>query len=124
MARGAAGGGGAGMSPILLNRKLVLEEQQTVPDGAGGYATQWVALGALWAEVKMGIGRERYADPLTVSQVMHRVTVRAAPSDAPSRPRATQRFRDGNRVFQILAVSERDALGRYLICLTQEEAGA
>ena len=35
MARGAAGGGGAGMSPILLNRKLVLEEQQTVPDGAG-----------------------------------------------------------------------------------------
>jgi head-tail adaptor len=112
------------MSRVLLNRKLILEEQQTVPDGAGGYATHWVALGTVWAEVKMGAGRERYADPLTVSQVLHRVTVRAAPSDAPSRPRATQRFRDGNRVFRILAVSERDALGRYLICLAQEETGA
>ena len=30
-----------------LTRPMVLEEASTTPDGAGGYATSWTALGTL-----------------------------------------------------------------------------
>lgn len=107
-----------------LNRKLVLEEAQQVPDGAGGFSTTWSALGALWAEFKSGSGRETARDFLTLSVVPLKITVRAAPSGAPSRPRPDQRFREGTRIFRILAVSERDPAGRYLICHAREEVVA
>ena len=62
-----------------LNRKLVLEEAQRVADGAGGFALTWVAMGALWAAVDAGTGRERAGEFATLSQVTYRITVRAAP---------------------------------------------
>ena len=110
---------------VLLNRRLVLEEPQRVPDGAGGYSEMWVALGVLWGEVRHGTGREREAAGLfTVSSIPYRITVRAAPHGAPSRPRPDQRFRDGERIFRILAVTERDPEARYLECFAREEVAA
>jgi head-tail adaptor len=50
-----------------------------------------------------------------------RITVRGAPVGAEQRPRPDQRFRDGSRLFRILAVTERDAAGRYLLCFAREE---
>ena len=89
----------------VLNRKLVLEEAQHVPDGAGGFSESWVALGTLWAAVTAGSGTEaRWARLTRVSRTRHRIVVRAAAHGAPSRPRADQRFRDGARVFRILSV--------------------
>lgn len=108
-----------------LNRKLVLEEPQRVPDGSGGFNQVWVALGVLWAEVRAGTGREREAAGLfTVSTVPYRITVRNAPHGAPSRPRPEQRFREGDRVFRIVAVTERDPQGMYLECFAREEVAA
>lgn len=113
------------MSDITLNRKLVLEEPQRVSDGAGGFTEVWVALGVLWAEVRAGTGREREAAGLfTVSTVPYRITVRAAPPGAPSRPKPDQRFRDGERLFRIMAVTERDSRGMYLECFAREEVSA
>ncbi|MGB5837706.1 MAG: head-tail adaptor protein [Albidovulum sp.] len=104
-----------------LNRKLVLEEAQRLPDGAGGFTLVWLAIGVLWAAVDAGSGRERAGESVTVSTVGYRITVRAAPQGAPSRPRPEQRFRDGARVFLITAVSEADGPGHYLTCFAQEE---
>lgn len=113
------------MSKITLSRRLVLEEPQRTPDGAGGYTEVWVALGVLWADVRAGTGRERDAAGLfTVSSVPFRITVRGAPLGAPSRPRPDQRFRDGARVFRIMAVTERDSRGQYLECFAREEVTA
>lgn len=113
------------MKQVALTRKLILEEAQRTPDGAGGYSEVWVALGALWGDVRPGTGRERQAAGLfTVSSIPYRITVRGAPQGAPSRPRADQRFRDGERLFRILAVTERDAKGRYLECFAKEEVSA
>ncbi len=109
------------MSAPRLNRKLVLEEAQRVADGAGGYALSWVAKGTLWAAVEAGSGRERAGESVTVSTVGFRITLRAAPQGAPSRPKPEQRFRDGARLFRITAVTETDADGRYLTCFAQEE---
>jgi len=54
----------------------------------------------------------------------YRITVRAAPLNSPRRPRPEQRFRDGARLFRILAVGELDARGQYLVCFAQEEVVA
>ncbi len=108
-------------APIQLNRKLVLEEAQLSADGAGGMIQTWVALGTLWASVRAGTGREQGIQHLTVSSVPYRIVVRAEPEGSPARPRPDQRFRDGNRVFRILAVSEHDQKAHYLVCYAREE---
>ncbi|KCV83502.1 Phage head-tail adaptor [Actibacterium atlanticum] len=107
-----------------LTRRLVLEEAQNVADGAGGYDTSWVALGTLYAQVKPGSGRETTGETVPLSRVPYRITVRGAPVGASYRPQAGQRFREGSRLFEILAVTEQDARGQYLTCFAQEEGAA
>ncbi|GKY88729.1 head-tail adaptor protein [Sinisalibacter aestuarii] len=109
------------MKGPVLNRKLVLEAPVRLPDGAGGFATTWEVLGTLWAEIRPGAGRERAVELMTVATLPLRITVRAAPEGAPSRPVPEQRFRAGQRVFRILAVTEADAGAQYLSCFAQEE---
>lgn len=109
------------MTRISLSRPLVLERLRTEPDGLGGYAEQWQALGTLWAEVRAGTGRDAPVEEFTRASVTYRITVRGAPLGAEQRPRPEQRFRDGTRLFRILAVTERDAAGRYLLCFAREE---
>lgn len=108
----------------VLNRKLVLEAPERLPDGAGGWTRTWVELGRLWAEVKPGAGRERAEEFVTVSSVPCRITVRAAPPGALSRPKPDQRFREAGRIYRIVAVAESDAKGRYLTCHAREEVTA
>lgn len=110
--------------PPELTRLLVLEAPERTGDGAGGFAEGWTALGTLWAEVKPGSGREREGEMVTLSRVPYRITVRGAPVGAASRPRAEQRFRDGARIFHVVAVTERDPQGHYLTCFAEEEVSA
>ncbi len=105
-----------------LSRPLVLQAPTRLSDGAGGYAETWAPLGTLWAEVRPVSGGE-YAGPETaLSRISLRITCRAAPQDAPSRPRPGQRFLDGARVYAIAAVTEADAAQRFLVCYAREEA--
>lgn len=112
------------MRAPVLNRRLVLEAPVRAADGAGGYVTGWTVLGRIWAAVEAGAAREAAGIATPVSRSTYRITLRAAPAGAPSRPVADQRFREGARIFRILAVSEADAQGRYLTCLAQEEVSA
>ncbi|MGB3178969.1 MAG: head-tail adaptor protein [Albidovulum sp.] len=109
------------MSAPKLNRKLILEEAQRVPDGAGGFVLTWATLGTHWARIEASSGRERAGEFVTVSTVSYRITVRAAVAGAPSRPKPEQRFREGARVFRITAVTEDDPAAHYLTCFAQEE---
>jgi head-tail adaptor len=104
-----------------LSRALVLEEVTRQPDNAGGYTESWVALGTLFADMRAGTGRERGFDAVTVSYVPYRIVVRAAPEGAVSRPKAGQRFREGERLFRIEAVADHNRDGLYLECFTKEE---
>lgn len=112
------------MKAPRLHRRLVLEGEVVTPDGAGGFARSWVLRGRLWAEVTPGSGRESGGVEVPLSTQPFRITVRGAAQGTPSRPVAGQRFRDGSRVFSILAVTERDADGRYLVCAAREEEPA
>jgi SPP1 family predicted phage head-tail adaptor len=108
------------MSVPHFNRKLTLEAPTRAGDGAGGFVEVWQALGSIWAEVlPRGAGRE-----VEASELKLKITIRAAPQGAPSRPTAAMRFRDGDRIYHIDAVTETDATGRYLVCFAKEEVGA
>ncbi|MBY6090277.1 head-tail adaptor protein [Maritimibacter alkaliphilus] len=108
-----------------LNRALQLETAQRIADGAGGFSEVWQGLGTVWAEVSArGAGRERGGEALPLGQVGWRIVVRGAAQGDPVRPQAGQRFREGARVYRILAVAERDPAGRYLTCFASEEAVA
>lgn len=109
------------MKPVHLNRKLVLEAPERLPDGAGGFAEGWTALGEVWAEVTARTGREKQGEAVPVSTVGYRIVVRGAPQGASNRPQPDQRFREGTRLFRILAVAEYDPVGRYLTCFADEE---
>ncbi|MEZ5797290.1 MAG: head-tail adaptor protein [Paracoccaceae bacterium] len=105
-----------------LNRALELDSAVRQPDGAGGHVTTWVSQGTLWAEIVPGSGRDPAGEEVTLTSVAYRITVRAAPPGSDARPRPEQRFREGSRIFAILAVTERDPAGRYLSCFCREEA--
>lgn len=109
------------MKAPRLSRMLVLEREVAVPDGAGGFVRSWAAVGTLWGAVLPGAGREATGVEVPLSVQAFRFLVRGAPQGAPSRPVAGQRFRDGARVFAVLAVTEVDGDGRYLACAAREE---
>ena len=112
------------MNVAHLTRQLVLEAPVRGPDGAGGFETSWTALGTLWAAIKPASGRERAGVAVSLSQVPCRVVVRSAPVGSSNRPKPEQRFREGTRIYTILAVSEADPTGRYLTCHAIEEVVA
>lgn len=108
-------------APPRLQVPLILESPVRTPDGMGGFGLDWQAIGTLWAEMKAGTGSEKFAEVGATSVVTWRITVRGAPPGDPRRPRPDQRLRSGERLFRILAVAERDAQGRHLVCTAQEE---
>lgn len=107
-----------------LDRRLILEDPQRVPDASGGFTEVWVPLGEVWAEVTARTGRFAEFGAVATGRVNWRIVVRGAPVGVPSRPEAGQRFREDTRVYKIEAVAERDPQGRYLICFATEEVAA
>ena len=109
------------MRHVNLNRHLVLETPERIADGAGGYVQTWRPVGEIWGEIVARTGREIAGGAVQLSSATYRITVRAAPVGAPSRPRPEQRLRCAGRVFKIEAVTDRDPAGRYLTCYATEE---
>ena len=112
------------MNAPHLNRALVLEGVVRTPDGAGGFTLSWAVRGVLWAAVVAGSGREAAGVEVRQAQVPYRITVRGAAVGSSARPRPEDRLRDGSRVFTLLAVTEADPRGQYLICFAREEVPA
>jgi SPP1 family predicted phage head-tail adaptor len=112
------------MTAPRMNRRLTLETPVSSDDGAGGIVRVWQTLGTVWAEVTPRSGRERRGITGAVSDLSYRITLRAAPPSSLARPKPEQRFRDGARLFNIHAVTERDASGLYVVCFADEEVVA
>ena len=110
------------MATIQLNRALLLEAPVDAADGAGGAARDWRGLGTHWAQVEAGTGREVAGEEISLARTSYRITLRAAPPESAQRPLAGQRFREGTRIFAILAVAEFDPAGQWLLCHCHEES--
>ncbi|MFN4129182.1 MAG: head-tail adaptor protein [Paracoccaceae bacterium] len=109
------------MKPVHLNRLLSLEQSVSTPDGTGGFSSVWQTIGTLWAEITPGTGRDAGREEVTLASVTYRITLRGAAVGSPRRPVPGQRLTQGGRVFQVLAVTERDPAGHYLTCFAREE---
>jgi SPP1 family predicted phage head-tail adaptor len=104
--------------PGKLNRRLVLEEPVIVPDGAGGVIRTYQTLAAVWAGlVPVSASNVMVADGAAVT-VTHRITIRSGPEVT-----ARHRFRLGARIFQVVALRDRDGDGRFLDIEAEERAG-
>ena len=100
--------------PGDLNRRLVLEQPVETADGAGGVTRTYQTVTTLWAQVvPLRAGADVSADSLAAN-VTHRIIIRA--------PRALTTlhlFRDGARVFRIVAY--RETADRRLVEIEAEE---
>lgn len=107
-----------------LNQQLVLLNPVRTPDGAGGYVTEWAALGIHWGEVQSSRGTAQHSAGARRVRRTVKVVIRAFPPGAEARPEPGQRFRCGARNLDILAVAEIGPRARYLEITTQEETAA
>lgn len=112
------------MAAPVLNRALLLEARDDRSDGLGGLVAEWRTLGTLWAEIRPRSGRTVAGPGVTVSRAGLRITVRAAPHGAPSRPVPGQRLREGGRIFLVRAVMESDPEARFLRLDCEEEVAS
>lgn len=109
------------MIPAHPTRPMKLEEAVTTPDGTGGYSQSWQEIGVLWVGLH-GAGASAGHDGIgPEGRLRLRLYTRAAPQGSPRRPRPDQRLRDGGRIFRLLAVTEADAGGAWLVCHAIEE---
>ncbi|RMD49140.1 MAG: head-tail adaptor protein [Alphaproteobacteria bacterium] len=104
-----------------LARRLVLEERQRLPDGAGGSRGEWVALGTIWAEMRPATGADHRLGGDPGARLRWFIRTRAAPEGSPRRPRPGQRLREGARAYEVLTVSELDPRGLWLGITASEE---
>lgn len=109
---------------VRLSRSLVLEARQTGPDGLGGLVETWVKVGTLWASVTVRTASEDFLGAVARPRLRYRIMLRSAPEGSPRRPSSDQRLRDGDRIYDILTVTEADPNGRYLEILAEEGLAA
>ncbi len=95
--------------PGLLNRRLVLEAPVEIDDGAGGVTRSFSAVASLWVSVTtVSAAREIEASRLG-ARVTHRLHLRYSP-DITTR----HCFRDGDRLYRIVTLRDRDGRKRFL----------
>ena len=103
--------------PGNLNRRLTLEVPTEAADGAGGVTRGYAVAATLWAElVPLSARGAVTADSLGNTQ-RYRIVIRAYGGIT-----TRHRFRDGERVFRILAV-QASADRRYLGIEVEERTG-
>lgn len=97
------------INPGTLDRRLILEAPVEIADGAGGVTRDYQAITTLWAEVTPLAARSDVDADGRGATVTHRIVLRARP-DITTR----HRFREGERVYRIVAFRARDGRGRFL----------
>ncbi|MFN3672650.1 MAG: phage head closure protein [Bosea sp. (in: a-proteobacteria)] len=98
-----------------MRRRLLLEAPVETSDGLGGTRSSYRQVAALWAQVEWVSGLERWREGRPEQIGTHRITLRwRAGIDA------SQRFRDGERIYAIRALGDPDGGRRRLVCLAEE----
>lgn len=98
-----------------LTARLDLESAIETPDGQGGVTVSHAVESSHWARVEPVSAEHAELGHVERQVVTHRIWIRHAGGVV-----AGKRFRKGTRVFDILAVSDPDETGRYLVCRARE----
>jgi SPP1 family predicted phage head-tail adaptor len=101
--------------PGQLNWRLTLEAPVEAADGAGGVTRSHAAVATLWASLDPVSARGDVAASALGATITHRIGIRYR-ADITLR----HRFRDGGRIFRIVAMRDRDR--RFLDIDAEEHA--
>ncbi len=102
-------------NPGSLNRRLTLEAPVESADGAGGVVREFETVATLWAEVMPVSAARAIEAERAGARITHRIGMRFA-DDITTR----HRFRDGERVFRIVSLRDRDGRKRFLAIEAEE----
>lgn len=99
-----------------LNKRLIIQDITSSPDGAGGFDTNWIEFATVWAKVRSRhAGEKLFADAVN-SATTHDITIRYLTG---LRPR--MRFVDGTRELEILSIVNGKEADKWLSCLCREK---
>ena len=105
-------------NPGLLNRRLTLEAPVESADGAAGVVRSYSTVATLWAEVTPVSAARAIEAERVGARITHRIGIRFS-SDITT----THRFLDGDRMFRIVSLRDRDGRKRYLAIEAEEIVG-
>jgi len=101
----------------FFNQRLDLQQELEVPDGCGGFTTNWSTVGVVWANITPRAGMPIVRAGNLDHEVSLWIHLRKI-----SGLRQGMRFVLGNRIFLIISVLDPDETGRYLRCQVNEES--
>ena len=103
------------IDPGRFRHRLDLESQNEVPDGCGGFSSDWQLLGQVWAAIDNRSSiQDTQIDRLN-TRTLFDITIRWRADCLPR-----MRFQKSGREFLIQTIRDRDETKRYLICTCEE----
>jgi len=96
-------------NPGVLRSRLTLEAPVESADGAGGVVRSYSAVATLWAEVTPVSAARAFEAERAGARITHRIVIRFS-GDITTQ----HRFREGDRVFRIASLRDRDGRRRFL----------
>jgi SPP1 family predicted phage head-tail adaptor len=102
-------------NPGLLNRRLTLEAPVESADGAGGVVRSYSTVGTVWAEVTAVSAARAIEAERGGARVTHRIQIRFSTGIT-----TTHRLREGDRIFRIVSLRDRDGRKRFLSIEAEE----
>lgn len=103
------------LRPSNLRHRLTLEELSRVADDGGGFTESWVTVATLSADLQPISGGEMVEADRLAGTITHEIVLRYRAGVMPA-----MRFRQGTRIFQILAVIDVEERRRWLKCWCEE----
>ncbi|MDD5585630.1 MAG: phage head closure protein [Alphaproteobacteria bacterium] len=100
-----------------LQKRLTLQSESLVPDGAGGNAASWVTLATIWAELIPDTGGQAVASNFD-RRITHTIRMRNPQSVA---VKTGMRLVGGSRIFTIRAVVNDGERNRWLEIHAEED---
>ncbi|MFG1423910.1 phage head closure protein [Roseixanthobacter liquoris] len=99
-----------------LRHRIVHQTAVSLPDGAGGASTTYLAVDQIWGRIETPPGDPALSAERRMATLIHRITVRA-----PNTISRGDRLTLGARIFAVEALSDPDGRGRFTRCLCREE---
>lgn len=97
-------------------RRVVLQREEPIADGGGGFAPGWASVATIWADIRPVDGRERAGAGGLVASITHRVRVRRRTDVGP----AMRLIGADGHALNIRVVLDREPLRPWLELLCEE----
>lgn len=99
-----------------LNKRITMEENNTTPDGSGGFISSWTEFASVWAEIEPIKYEENFISGQVQNKATHSITIRYINSLKPS-----MRINYSNRIFNIVSVFNHMEQNQVITIIAEEQ---